>query len=91
MNLDIGRNGKGKLVCWLPAKRGGVTRPGYGEARFDGILVSDLVLTIPQSPLPYLQPVFGEQCPQFEVKCEVSPEETALIEKMKQVFAEQYR
>lgn len=81
--MDIGRNEKGKLVCWVPTIKKGV-------ARLDGILVSDLVLTIPQSPLPYLQPVFGQESPAFEVKCEVSPEELELIGKMKQAFAEKY-
>lgn len=81
--MDIGRNEKGKLVCWVPTIKKGV-------ARLDGILVSDLVLTIPQSPLPYLQPVFGQECPAFEVKCEVSPEELELIGEMKQAFAEKY-
>lgn len=84
MTLNIGRNEKGKLVCWAPTIKKGVQR-------LDGILVSDLVLTIPQSPLPYLQPVFGQECPTFEVSCEVSPEEVALIEKMKQAFAEKYQ
>ena len=81
--MYIGRNEKGKLVCWVPTIKKGV-------ARLDGILVSELVLTIPQSPLPYLQPVFGQECPAFEVKCEVSPEELALIGEMKQAFAEKY-
>lgn len=84
MAMDIGRNEKGKLVCWVPTTKKGVTR-------LDGILVSDLVLTIPQSPLPYLQPVFGAECPVFEVKCEVSPEEADMIEKMKQAFTEKYQ
>ena len=84
MNLNIGRNEKGKLVCWVPVTKRGV-------ARLDGVLVPDLVLTIPQSPLPHLQPVFGQECPEFEVCCEVSPEEAAMIEKMKQAFAEKYQ
>ena len=83
MILHIGRNEKGKLVCWVPTVR-------KGAQRLDGILVSDLVLTIPQSPLSYLQPVFGQDCPIFEQDCEVSPEENALIEKMKQAFIEKY-
>ena len=83
MVMNIGRNEKGKLVCWVPTTKKGV-------ARLDGIKVSDLVLTISQSPLPYLQPVFGQDCPKFEVTCEVSPEEEAMIEKMKQAFAEKY-
>ena len=83
MILHIGRNEKGKLVCWVPTVKKGVQR-------LDGILVSDLVLTVPQSPLPYLQPVFGLDCPIFEQDCEVSPEENALIEKMKQAFIEKY-
>ena len=45
MIMNIGRNEKGKLVCWVPTIKRGVER-------LDGILVSDLVLTIPQSPLP---------------------------------------
>ena len=84
MIMNIGRNEKGKLVCWVPTIKRGVER-------LDGILVSDLVLTIPQSPLPHLQPVFGPECPAFELCCEVSPEEVALIEKMKQAFAEKYQ
>ena len=84
MVMDIGRNEKGKLVCWVPTVKKGVQR-------LDGILVSDLVKTIPQSPLPYLQPVFGPERPAFEVKCELSPEEAALVEKLKQAFAEKYQ
>ena len=84
MVLDIGRNEKNKLVCWIPTIKRGVER-------IDGILVSDLVMTVPLSPLPSLQPVFGQECPKFEVRCEVSPEELALIENMKQAFSEKYR
>ena len=83
MILKIGRNEKGKLVCWVPTVKKGVQR-------MDGILVSDLVLTIPQSPLPYRQPVFGLDCPLFELDCQAEPEEYALIEKMKQAFIEKY-
>ena len=84
MNLNIGRNEKGKLVCWVPTVKRGVER-------LDGILVSDLVLTIPQSPLHFLQPVFGQECPQFELSCETTSEEAALVEKMKRLFAEKYQ
>ena len=81
MTLNIGRNEKGKLVCWVPGAKG----------RLDGILVSDLVLTIPQSPLPYLQPVFGQERPTFEVSCDLTAQEEDLVEKMKQAFAEKYQ
>ena len=84
MTLNIGRNEKGKLVCWVPTIKKGVER-------LDGILVSDLVLTVPQSPLHLLQPVFGQECPQFELTCEVTAEEVAAIEKMKLLFAEKYQ
>lgn len=83
MILHIGRNEKGKLVCWVPTVKKGVQR-------LDGLLVSDLVLTVPQSPLPALQPIFGQDCPIFEQDCQASPEECALIEKMKQAFIEKY-
>ena len=84
MIMNIGRNENCKLVCWVPTIKRGVER-------LDGILVSDLVLTIPQSPLPGLQPVFGPERPEFEVCCEVSLEEASMIEKMKQAFAEKYQ
>ena len=83
MILKIGRNEKGKLVCWVPTVKKGVRR-------LDGILVSDLVLTVPQSPLPGLQPVFGQDCPLFELDCQPEAEEYELIEKMKQAFIEKY-
>ena len=84
MTLNIGRNEKGKLVCWVLTVKKGVER-------LDDIRVSDLVLTIPQSPLHLLQPIFGQECPQFELSCETTVEEAAIIEKMKLLFAEKYQ